>query len=352
MGFDADGRELIVVAIKATFAIPGGGEEPMLLDEQVPLVESDEFAGEPGLSAPVYEVDYAHRKVACDVLVHAYAHAPDGGRVTRLPVGIRVGGMTKTFDVVGERVWERGAFGVAPGAPAPFDVLPISYERAFGGVDASAGDPQNVRTFAPNPVGRGFAHFKERVHGRPLPNTEERGRRVEDPAGAYRPMALGPIGRNWHPRAKLAGTYDQAWIERRAPFWPDDFDYRYFQSAPEDQQIPFPQGGEEVVLRNLTPGGHLGFVLPELRMPVFFFLHDGSEQRLTPVVDTLVIEPELGRFTMTWRTSLPMRRSCFDVRRIIAGELPDRWQRERRVRGKPFYRNLEELARARRGGRH
>src|SRR5580658_4763240 len=78
LGFQKDGREILVVAVKGTFDIPEHGEEANLSREQVPLTESDEFTGEPGLSATVYESDYAHRKTFCDVLLNGSAHAPNG----------------------------------------------------------------------------------------------------------------------------------------------------------------------------------------------------------------------------------------------------------------------------------
>ncbi len=55
MGMQPDGRELLVVVVKGTFTIPKNDEEPQLAQEQVPLVEADEFTGEPGFSAPLYE---------------------------------------------------------------------------------------------------------------------------------------------------------------------------------------------------------------------------------------------------------------------------------------------------------
>ncbi len=44
-------------------------------------------------------------------------------------------------------------------------------------------------------------------------------------------MALGPVGRGWEPRYKLAGTYDQNWIDNVFPFLPSDFEDAYFQSG-------------------------------------------------------------------------------------------------------------------------
>ena len=90
-------------------------------------------------------------------------------------------------------------------------------------------------------------------------------------------MGLGIRRATRQPRYPYAGTYDQHWIDEVFPFLPADFDDRYYQAAPEDQWIDEPQGGEEVVLVNLTPEGrtsfrlppgrHAGRVLPQGRQP-------------------------------------------------------------------------------------
>jgi hypothetical protein len=340
MGFDRDGRELVVVVAKATYAIPRDNAEPRLADEQVALTEADEFTGPPGLSAPRYECDYAHRKPMCDVLLNGSAHAPAGKVVRQIGVGVRVGSFVKAFNVLGNRVWRKGVLGTTASDPEPFEVMPITYDTAFGGDQ-----------FLDNPVGRGYMRSKGEIDGRPLPNTEEAGKPVTDPGGAYRPMSLGAIGRNWRPRIAHAGTYDQPWLSDRAPFWPDDFDYRYFQASPPDQQVPHLQGREEVVLRNLTPDGDVAFTLPATSMPVWCIPYRGKATHMKAVVDTLLIEPDLGRFTIAFRAVLPMRRSCFDLRQIIVGEKSDAWQRAQKYGHKTYYKSLADLARSRRGQR-
>ena len=85
-------------------------------------------------------------------------------------------------------------------------------------------------------------------------------------------MSLGPIGRGWEPRYKFAGTYDQNWIDNVFPFLPSDFKDAYYQAAPLDQQIDYLRGGEEVVLQNLTPEGYTRFQIPQVQVPVAFFL--------------------------------------------------------------------------------
>src|ERR1019366_8064087 len=98
MGLRPDGRELLVVVVKGTFEFPRGVEEPKLAEKQLPLVEADTFTGEPGLSAPVYESDYAPVKPRCDALLLGSAYAPDGLPAERVRVSLRVGQMHKQFD--------------------------------------------------------------------------------------------------------------------------------------------------------------------------------------------------------------------------------------------------------------
>jgi len=352
MGFDRDGRELVIVAVKATFSIPDNERsEPVLAAEQVPLTESDIFTGEPGLSAPIYESDYAHRKPKCDVLLNGSAYAPKGKRTERVTVSLRVGTMEKSFDVVGNRVWKRGILLVDSTYPEPFTVMPISYDNAFGGVDRSQEDPLKYRWYPTNHAGVGYHEYldAELVDGKPLPNTEETGRRVIDPRDKCKPMAFGSIGRAWQPRPKYAGTYDQKWLDEQAPFWPADFDYSYFQAAPDDQQMPYPKGGEEVVLTNLTPQGVTRFRLPRMDMPVVMVPARGREFEAETVVDTVLIEPDQQRFTLTWRATVPMRRCIFDIVQTIVGEDLRGILRARKVGGKKRYANLDEMIKARNG---
>src|SRR6266849_965118 len=100
---------------------------------------------------------------------------PPGGKATqRVQVGIKLGAWQKVFTVLGDRVWRGGAVPRA-GSPEPFEVMPISYDRAFGGVDNFHPDPSQHRPYLPNPVGRGYHRLLEPylVDSTPLPSTEE-----------------------------------------------------------------------------------------------------------------------------------------------------------------------------------
>src|SRR5262252_1165841 len=85
MNFDREGRELLVIAVKATYVLPPQEEEPELAKEQQKLVMADEFSGDPGVSAPLRETDYAAFKPRCDVVLNGSAHAPAGAPVRSVP---------------------------------------------------------------------------------------------------------------------------------------------------------------------------------------------------------------------------------------------------------------------------
>ena len=350
-GYEPDGRELLIVAIKFTYRLPANGSDPEPVAETGPLVQADTFSGEPGLSAPKYETDFAFRKPFCDVLLLGSAYVPDGKPARRVEVGLQVGGMVKQFVAVGNRVWMKGLAGISATAPSPFSILPIGYDVAYGGADrtfeASNG---KVFTYASNPVGRGFWHETDDIEGKPLPNTEETTEPVTTYRGAYKPQAFSPVGRSWSPRVGYAGTYDQEWLDNECPFWPKNFDFRYFQAAAEDQWIAYPRGGEPIVLKNLTSDGYRAFHLPPGRVPVTFIPYRGFDVTRDAVLDTIVLEPDLDRFTLTWRASLALGKSLFDVEEVIAGEMSRGWHRARRL-DKDYFPSLGALVAAKRGER-
>jgi hypothetical protein len=338
MGVEPSGRELLVVVVKGTFRLPEQGEPLRLTDEQVPLVLSDVFLGEPGRSAPRYEADFAPIKRRCDVLIDASAYAPAGRPTAKTQVGVRVGTWSKSFTVVGDRVWEAGVSGIGASPVVPFTRMPINYDRAFGGTDDKPDDPSQHASFARNPSGRGFHKNLKRewVDGSPLPNTEEDRNPVTWVDGNYRPMSFGPIGRHWEPRYRYAGTYDEKWLDQHFPFLPPDFDEQYYQSAPLDQQVPYPIGGEEIDLVNLTPAGRARFMLPIFDAPIHFFRENGDREDGTLVLDTITIEPDHQRLSLVWRSTRPLKKSMFEIPQIMVGKRSRGWWAERETIGFPI----------------
>ncbi len=331
MGLEPSGRELLVVVIKGTFVIPKNGEPVRLADEQMPLIMADTFTGEPGFSAPVHEIDFAPRKLACDVLLTGHARAPGGRPITRMRAGLRVGAMEKVFDVVGDRVWQAGLSGIRASDSQAFTEMLVSYDRSFGGVDRHHEDPAEHDAYLPNPAGRGWhKHLKNAwVDGSPLPNIEAVGDAVKFPTDTCKPTALGPLGRGWPQRARYAGTYDDAWVANVFPFLPKDFDERYYQAAPEDQQLLRTKTPLDVVLHGFTADGARQFVLPHLEAPVEVFPKRGERENLTATLDTIAFDTDAERITMSWRVARPLKRDLHEIAQVQVGHKGRQWWQHR-----------------------
>ncbi|AGC44064.1 hypothetical protein MYSTI_02748 [Myxococcus stipitatus DSM 14675] len=320
---DKGARDHCVVALKGTFQTNTRGEMT-LATEQRPLVTADEHYGNPGSSSVRYECDFVLEKPLTDVIVVGSAVAPGSQRVTVLPVRLEVQGRTKDLMVYGERRWERSLRGVVASKPLPFIKMPLTFELAFGGQDDSRGaghvvvEPRNL-------VGMGFHPHRSAalIVNTHVPNIERRGDTISSPRDRHEPAGLGCVGRAWQPRVAHGGTYDEHWRDECAPFLPADFDSRYHQCAPVDQQFPHFRGGERIRCVHMAEEGPVHYVIPTLNLPVRFRFLDGDLLR-TPVLDTITLEPHLGLAMLVWRTSVPLRKKLTALREILIGERPAR----------------------------
>lgn len=318
---DKNGADSYLVVVKGTFTIPRRGEASVPAPEQVPFVYGDQHYGDPEVTSIRYESEFAPTKQLADVVFVGSAHAPKGRPARSVHVELRVGEMVKRLDVVGDRVW-RSVLGVLalPSRPRPFKQMPIVYERAFGGSDTCDKSPKKHRFDQRNLVGVGLQRggSPRKAKGRPLPNLMAPGQSLRRPGQRIGPASLGFLGRNWEPRLGHTGTYDARWKEERFPLLPEDFDERYFQGAPEDQRCKPLRGGEVVRLVNLSKEGDLSFELPDLSLPMEFRFADGTET-MRPAADTLILEPDEGRFQVLWRARQPVRAKLLALVKVVIG---------------------------------
>jgi hypothetical protein len=307
---DNDGAEIWIVVVRATFSFNSAGLVT-LADSQQDVCLSPMYFGEPGCSSLHYDTDLVRTKSGTDIIVHATAHAPGAKPVSYLDVGWTVGAVTKQLRVYGDRVWENRLSGLAPSDPTPFASLPIRYERAWGGPlpRSDVRDP-----FNPAGIGR------DASPGKPVPNCTFLDNPIRSPHHEGLPAGFGPIAYHWQPRAKLAGTYDEAWKTTRQPLVPVDFQDAYLRCAPADQQVNgFLVGGEEVTLRNLTPEGLVRFRLPYVSLG--FITHiDGETAHHRRALHTVIIEPEDRRLIMIWQTALPCHHTLYTLSRTVVFE--------------------------------
>jgi hypothetical protein len=340
---DKDGREHCVVVVKGTFEVGPDGE-PRPADQQEPLVVTDVHHGDPAATSLKYECEFALFKPRADVLVNGQAHAPRGQPATEVIVALEVGGARKEVRVVGDRCWRPGVLGFTATAPKPFVTMPLVYERAFGGSDLSHADPKYHGAEVRNTVGVGFHKNPDAatIEGRPLPNLEHPRKPMRTWSDTPPPVGFGAVGRNWQPRVRFAGTYDQRWRDERFPFLPEDFDPQYFQSAPADQQVPHLEGGEVIRCINMTADGVFEVHAPRFEVPLVYRFRD-RDVRAKPRLDTLIVEPDRGRVLALWRASVPLGRKLHALREVVVGPQPTPLV-VAGADGKRRFGSLEELA--------
>ena len=319
---DAAGIDTLYTIVKATFSIGTAHQRAQLslADEQIPIVVAPEYNGEPGASSVKTPCDISLEKPAADVVVLGNAWAPNGRAAQAMDVSVTVGRLQKVARVYGDRFWTYAGVGFQATAPEPFEVMPLVWERAYGGSDAVKQAPMQ---HALNPVGTGYrvAEGGLPVEGVRLPNIEDPRELITSWNQRPAPMGFAPIDAFWEPRRSYAGTYDEQWLSQRAPYLPKDFDPRFLQIAPPDMIIPRVQAGEWVDLRGWTPDGVLQFQLPEVPLRIIYRL-DGKPVQRPAVIDTIIIEPDRRRLQLVWRAALSCDKKALRVSQIEASLAP------------------------------
>lgn len=323
---------------------------PQMANKQAELVTSDEFVNAPNISSTLQESDFAPYKPKCDLLfmnANAYAPFSSGGRRKALPrfaAGVRIeladgSQWQKLLAVTGPRTLSVGALGGLTLSDAePVEQVSIGYELAFGGTNAwwkdwpkPAEEDQRLDIDLHddfNPIGCGLinANWQKKVglSQFPAPQIEaferpftrdhaEAAMRQSGSADApvvYAAVGLGPIGRWWQPRRQKAGSYDDIWKATRWPKLPRDFDFGYWNAAPEDQQIDYPQGGETFMLVNLIAPEHAAdgcmvFRLPPNQLHQRIRLHSGPRVTSKVPIDTVIVDLQAMTLTLVHRITTP-----------------------------------------------
>jgi hypothetical protein len=311
---DADGIDTLYAIVKGTFAIAA---DVRIADEQVPVAIEPKYYGDPSSSSLAVASDLSLMKPSTDVLVIGHACAPRGRPARMVDVGVGVSSIHHVIRVLGDRVWVKSGPDYAPTQPETFELMPLVWERAFGGRDVAESGP---REEARNPAGTGYraSDGQTPIEGTPLPNLED----PRDPIMSWKqhpsPVCFAPIAANWEPRRSYAGTYDEQWQQERSPYLPADFDPRFLQVAPPSLVTPQPlEGGEIVELIGVHPDGPLQFPLPTVRPHVRVNLNGTREER--PVMlDTVIIEPTAARLQLVWRSSMVCDKKALKIREVEA----------------------------------
>ncbi|MDM5175614.1 DUF2169 domain-containing protein [Massilia sp. DJPM01] len=248
--------------------------------------------------------------------------------------------------------------------PSPTLSVPLRYELAQGGecrINTSSPDAKRVplkfrlahsqaAAYPPggapaaldacqwNPVGLGFARpwFLRATGnaGAPAPQVAYPARpfsaaqfwSAAKGKAELHPAGLGAVGRAWLPRRNWIGTFEvkAQWQADAIPRLPKDFDFRYWNCAPADQQCPHLKGEEIFTLLNLcasdsllarkdTDGNTvLRFALPAQSLFALGADTAGAVAVMPLAIDTVTIDLEAGQVHLTWRLCM-----------LADGELPE-----------------------------
>jgi len=313
------GVECAYAAVKASFDFSSG--TPLLSPRQASFLATDVYWGDPAASSLRAAADLTLLKPTTDILLLGRAVAPEP--VRSMDVKLRVGPVLRQLRVFGDRHWQHQDQAWTISSPALFERMPIRWELAFGGSVTVEGKPPQYESR--NPVGRGFITADETdFAGRPLPNIEDPAQLLAAPTDTPEPAGFAPIPPLWQPRRSHAGTYDETWQTKRAPYLPLDFNPSFFNVAPPSLCAPtYLEGGEEVAIDGCTAGAPLRFTLPRLSLELQWDF-DGRKTSARPVLDTILIEPDQGRLQMVWRAAQPVDKKLSRLRQVElrCGELP------------------------------
>jgi uncharacterized protein YjbI with pentapeptide repeats len=281
-------KDSLSIIVKGTFTIVPG--EPAAIAPEQDLPAGDTHFDDDPAAGLRYPSDFAVFKPSADILLVGHAYRPRGTEGVSL-VRLRFGDkLDRSIAAVGPRRWDDLG---APTAPQPFDRIPLRFEHAYGGAGFDA-----------NPIGVGHGARA----GDALPSLEQPGKLLRSSSDAPPVACFAPIPAGWPARMGKIGTYDDRWRATRWPYFPDDFDWTYFNAAPPEQQIPYPRGDEEFELWAVHPElSVLRGRLPSPRVRVFAQATEQAGGRFSELplrLDTVWFDADALRLVLVWRSLL------------------------------------------------
>lgn len=292
-------RLLASVVVRATYRIVEGQLTPD--DEPAWPVDGQPFQTEFG----ELDADTPFLRDGVDLLVlgSAYPPAPQG---RSSQVEVRVGSQLEYgIRVFGDRRWVRDGDALAPSEPEPFDAMPLTWERAFGGEAPVAEMPGRLPWHA-NPKGRGFYLDAASAEGEPLPNLEDPDQLVRTWEDRPEPRATAPCPPEFSLRALNAAEFD---TESVPPTLKRLLPAHFNNAHPRLILHQQPGDGEPVSVSGVRPGGAaLEFPLPVQAFHTYVQLADRCYV-FPSHLDTVAIFSEEARVVIG-------HRCCFRYRMV------------------------------------
>lgn len=228
-------------------------------------------------------------RAGTDVIILGDAIAPGGA--THATVRVRLDPYDLELDVIGDRVWIRRALALVASAPAPFERMPVTWGRAYGG---AATGPYGPLPFAANPEGRGYYLSAKEAEGRPLPNVEDPHRRVQVWTDQPDPVGFGPYPSSWYLRLRSAVAVDEALASARLRPTLGLFDRAHPRLS--GRRVC----GEVLVIEGMSHDGRLVLDLP--RCPAVVDIQIGARGGTREFsLDEVVVDLRRSLVDLTWR---------------------------------------------------
>lgn len=233
------------------------------------------------------ETDASFDRDGCDILLFGRAATPDGSATESLEVRVSIGDFSSSLRVFGDRTWVRDGERLVASPAAPFTAMALDLAHAYGGV--ALFDELPI-PHSDNPNGRGFYLEEDEAEGSALPNVEDPARLVASWNDRPDPVGCGLCPFPFGPRIRGAAVIrDGVVVGVRDAIY----------------NVAFPgfvcarvEPGTEVVVHGVGP--ELRFFVPSV--PVLATTRVGATEHHDPArIDQLGIEPELGRFFVTYR---------------------------------------------------
>lgn len=320
-----------MLTVKATFTVEDTGRAT--LDSQSPFAIFDEDEPTPLGHLPSDAVPRQDSVFEVIVLGNAY-----GGGRRQMFVELALGDHRRRLLVTGDRHWLKGQ---TISEAAPFDVLPLTWQRAHGGTAECWLDSRSLYDLEHpmNKYGRGFDAERLAVdvgkafkapsgYPRLSPDYRRRLPNVEDPRHPIQRWNDDPRPYCWATVPMDTGVHTQRAHDRMAkqePLSEQEMLQMVYHRAHPDWIVPTPPESAKVVLRGMTKRGLWTFRVPPLRVLADYQLGAKTGTReLEPHL--LMLLPEESRFYLVYRHFFTMKTAA-DMERSFRLRLTKGWVR-------------------------
>ncbi len=282
----------LTLIVKGTFDL--APDEVASIAEQQLAPTGDEYYedDEEATGSIRYSTDFAYAKPRADLLLVGRCYPPNGQAAAACRTTFQVGEKTSALAVFGQRDWSATQ-------PLPFEYMELRYENSFGG-----------EGYKKNPAGKGIGPLAEGPQQGfyPIPNIEGIDNRITSQGSRPEPAGFGPLAAGWEQRFSKVGTYKGDYKDKRWPWFPEDFDWGYFNAAPQAMQLDgFLRGDEPLYFENLDPQvANFKARLPGVRPRCFLKTARTENQppefaEVPLVLDTLWVDMDTRKLVLVWR---------------------------------------------------